>query len=226
MNYIDIGKFISKLRKDKKLTQEELALLLNVNSKTISKWENGFNVPDTIYLYELSNIFNISIEELLNGKRNVSKRINFKILILLVIVISIFTYFIIYIHNNYNKINITMINSNDKLYSIDGYYIESPKLSYFYIKNIDYLFDKDIFINSYDITIFANDEFYYSIKDNNINTTLSDVLKTININYKSLSRRIDNFKIYISYTDYNNIDYIDKVNLITKNIYSNNKFKY
>ena len=35
-----------------------------------------------------------------------------------------------------------------------------------------------------------------------------------------------NFKIYISYTDYNNIDYIDKVNLITKNIYSNNKFKY
>ena len=41
MDKVKIGKFISKCRKDKQLTQEQLAEMLNVTNKSISKWENG-----------------------------------------------------------------------------------------------------------------------------------------------------------------------------------------
>ena len=41
MDQIKIGKFIAELRKEKKLTQEELAVLLGVSNKSVSRWENG-----------------------------------------------------------------------------------------------------------------------------------------------------------------------------------------
>ena len=46
MDQIKIGKFIAELRKEKKLTQEELAVLLGVSNKSVSRWENGKNLPD------------------------------------------------------------------------------------------------------------------------------------------------------------------------------------
>ena len=45
MDQIKIGKFIAELRKEKKLTQEELAVLLGVSNKSVSRWENGKNLP-------------------------------------------------------------------------------------------------------------------------------------------------------------------------------------
>ena len=59
-----IGKFM-------KLTQFQLAKKLFVSEKTISKWENGKSVPDTLSLQKLSDIFNVTISEILTGKRNV-----------------------------------------------------------------------------------------------------------------------------------------------------------
>ena len=58
-----------ELRKEKKLSQEELAEKLNVARQTISKWENGTTVPDTNNLIEISKIFELSIDDLL-GKNN------------------------------------------------------------------------------------------------------------------------------------------------------------
>ena len=69
MDYTKIGKFIETERKAKKLTQEKLADMLFVSEKTISKWENGRGVPDTDSIQKLSNIFNVSINEILNGER-------------------------------------------------------------------------------------------------------------------------------------------------------------
>ncbi len=46
MDQIKVGKFIAELRKEKNLTQEELAELLGVSSKSVSRWENGKNLPD------------------------------------------------------------------------------------------------------------------------------------------------------------------------------------
>ena len=69
MDYNKIGNFISSERKKRKLTQARLAEKLYVSEKTISKWENANGVPDTNSLLKLSEIFEISINELLNGER-------------------------------------------------------------------------------------------------------------------------------------------------------------
>lgn len=69
MDYKKIGNFIITERKAKKLTQAKLAEKLFVSEKTISKWENGNGIPDTNTLPKLCEIFDISINELLNGER-------------------------------------------------------------------------------------------------------------------------------------------------------------
>lgn len=66
-----IGALIEKKRKEKKLTQEELAQKLYVSNKTISKWETGKGVPSIDLLLPLSEVLDINIKELLTGKENV-----------------------------------------------------------------------------------------------------------------------------------------------------------
>ncbi len=68
MDLEKMGKFIAKLRTDKGLTQVQLGELLGVENKTISKWEKGINTPDVMMLIALSNIFNVRVEEIVDGE--------------------------------------------------------------------------------------------------------------------------------------------------------------
>ena len=68
MNQQKIGKFISKCRKNKKITQEQLAELLGITDRAISKWERGLNLPDASLMLELCNILDINVNELLTGE--------------------------------------------------------------------------------------------------------------------------------------------------------------
>ena len=65
----ECGKFISELRKEKELTQKELAEKINVSDKAISRWETGKGYPDVTSLVSLSEYFDVSVNELLAGKR-------------------------------------------------------------------------------------------------------------------------------------------------------------
>ncbi len=69
MDQIRIGTFIAKLRKEKKLTQEQLAEKLGVTSKSISRWENGVCLPDFSLLKNLSDILGVTINELMSGEK-------------------------------------------------------------------------------------------------------------------------------------------------------------
>lgn len=69
MNQENIGKFMATLRKEKKLTQEQLAEKLGVNNRTVSRWENGHCLPDLSLLEEISKEFDVSVSEILNAKR-------------------------------------------------------------------------------------------------------------------------------------------------------------
>ena len=60
---------IKRMRKSKGLSQEELAIKLNVVRQTVSKWENGNYMPPVEMLEELSNMYNMSINELLSGRK-------------------------------------------------------------------------------------------------------------------------------------------------------------
>ena len=73
MNKVKIGKFISKCRKDKQLTQEQLAEMLNVTNKSISKWENGICLPEASIYEPLCKILGITINELFAGQKIVDE---------------------------------------------------------------------------------------------------------------------------------------------------------
>ena len=64
-----MGSFIQLSRKEKGMTQKELAELIGVSDKTISKWENGNSVPDTEILSSLCQSLDISVNELLSGEK-------------------------------------------------------------------------------------------------------------------------------------------------------------
>ena len=69
MDQEKIGKFIAELRKEKNMTQKELAESLGITDRAISKWENGRGMPDLSLLTPLCEILGVSINELLSGER-------------------------------------------------------------------------------------------------------------------------------------------------------------
>lgn len=167
MNTYEFGKFLAQLRKEKGLTQIQLAEQLNVTDKAISRWETGKNYPDIEIFEDLSNIFDVSISELLEGKRiekenlfNVSeehivnqikknKKSNKKYKIILCIVIIIFTIISGYIVMQTNGVFDGVIYNKIPCYSndiltimnnIDGYITKRPKSSGDFIIDYGYFF--------------------------------------------------------------------------------------
>ena len=70
MNQIKIGKFIAECRRNKNLTQLQLAEKLNITDKAVSKWERGIALPDTSIMLELCDILSINVNELLRGEKS------------------------------------------------------------------------------------------------------------------------------------------------------------
>ncbi len=68
MDNTKTGRLIYKLRKEKNMTQRELADMLNVSDKAVSKWERGMGCPDVSLLTEISHVFGIEIKKLLEGE--------------------------------------------------------------------------------------------------------------------------------------------------------------
>ena len=69
MDLIKIGKFIADCRKEKKITQEQLAEMLYITDRAVSKWERGLSLPDADKMLDLCNILGINVNELLNGEK-------------------------------------------------------------------------------------------------------------------------------------------------------------
>lgn len=69
MDQVKIGSFIKAVRKEKGLTQHEVAEMLFISDKTVSKWETGNGMPDVTLMLPLCNILGISVNELLSGEK-------------------------------------------------------------------------------------------------------------------------------------------------------------
>ena len=74
MDQIKIGRFIAECRKEKKLSQLQLAERLGITDKAISKWERGISKPSSSIMLELCEILGISVNELLNGEKTDSQK--------------------------------------------------------------------------------------------------------------------------------------------------------
>ncbi len=69
MNQQKTGEFLKRLRKEKGLTQEQLAERFYVSSRTVSRWETGSNMPDVAILIELADFYDVDIREIIDGER-------------------------------------------------------------------------------------------------------------------------------------------------------------
>ena len=69
MDQQKIGAFLKELRREKTVTQEQLAETLNVSRRTVSRWETGSNMPDLDVLMEMADYYKVDIRELLDGER-------------------------------------------------------------------------------------------------------------------------------------------------------------
>ncbi len=69
MNQQKTGEFLKSLRKEKGVTQEQLAEVFGVSSRTVSRWENGVNMPDLSMLAEIADYYNVDIREIIDGER-------------------------------------------------------------------------------------------------------------------------------------------------------------
>lgn len=168
-----IGKLISKMRKNKKQTQQELANELGVSPKTISKWETGNGLPDISMLNKICKTFDISIEELLEGnlikKENKNKKTKFIIILLIITILAIISIFLFtkrkqHITNvNYCTIiktyyinNISKSNNENYLYvTVSEYQTEGT-----YTIKLPIVISHDLKVgNSYEFTLKAAEDY-------------------------------------------------------------------
>ena len=63
------GLFVTELRKEKNLTQKDLAEKLYVSDKTVSKWERGLSMPNVVLLIPIADILDVTVTELLRGEK-------------------------------------------------------------------------------------------------------------------------------------------------------------
>ena len=138
MDQEKIGKFIKKLRKDNSLTQDELAKKLGVTYQAVSKWENGKSIPDIAILKTISLLFNVNIDELLDGtvkdKKKLNKKIFIPITFLGICLLGILVFFVV--HKETYQFKVLETDSND--FEISGVLAFSPSKSSIYISSINY----------------------------------------------------------------------------------------
>ena len=143
MNQEKIGKFIYDLRKKYNLTQAELASRLHVTAQAVSKWENGRGVPDIELLKKLSEEFDVSITELIEGEKKKNKLVLIISIIFLILVIVILIIVNIFINNDESFTFSSLTCDNDS-FSISGVIAYNDSKKAVYISNIDYCDDEKI----------------------------------------------------------------------------------
>lgn len=156
MNQQKIGDFLTDLRKQRKLTQQEVADKLFVSREAVSKWERGLCLPDYQSMLLLCKLYNISTNELFIGEfeneenrellneapikeminlKNKNKVVIHKFIFL--IIILLLSFFIYYFVNNYKSIKVYVIAGEGKYFDISqGMLITSPSKTYLQLGEI------------------------------------------------------------------------------------------
>lgn len=237
MDQHKIGKLIEKYRKQKKLTQKELANLLGVSNTAVSKWETGNNLPDISMLEPLSEVLDVDILDLLKSQTSThedtskkfikhKKHKLYKTLIIILVFIST-----ICITNTitYNKVSNRITTYKKK--ETEVYSISTPENSDIYLKGYIIFNDKNNLIMLEQLIINENKTIdIEKIKEINVKIKVGeDILlinkitpkKDKNININDL---FNNFKIHsseLNLKDYKR-DFKD-LNLVIDIFYKNNE---
>lgn len=140
LSSFNTGEFIKKLRKKNNLTQKEFADKLGVTYQAISKWENGKNMPDILLLKEISNLFDVDIDELLTGKKKnnkIEKRYKFKIILILIFII-LFIIMIVVFKKSDDSFEFKTMSSSCEDFELTGSLAYDKNKTSIYISDVDY----------------------------------------------------------------------------------------
>ena len=207
MDLVKVGKLIAKLRKEKHMTQEELAYKFDITGKSVSKWERGINAPDIAILEPLSKELGISINELLSGEIDVNKnskndkaildilnyynkRFKYKSISILIIIVIIFliAFSLIFTLNNFDKCSVYSIVSNDAVTKIDGLLLFNQKEKIMIINDIAYTSktentNNEVLVNSIDLKLVSGKKvIFYLYEDSDFNSqNLSSILNQVSL---------------------------------------------
>lgn len=243
-----LGKVISNLRKEKGITQKDLADALSVSDKAVSRWECGNSRPDLEMMFEISKYFNVDYKKLItariaDGKKDdkdnkiveeivaefsdmgkkKAKRIKF-VLLFSVVIILILTIAIIFT-NTYNRFKVYKVHSeNDVFDKIDGIYVETN------IKDTLYLGDiilkdikvKDTDIVSLDIYYIENDKEYVIFNYSSLNNIYLESYQSY-IEIDDLSEYFENLYLRVNITNKDDETNSYKAKLEFTLDFSNNK---
>jgi len=236
VNQEKIGKFIAQLRKEKNISQEQLAEKLYLTRQAISKWESGKSLPDGYNLQKLGEIFDVTVNELLAGehinKDNEQSIINFqlnlyedrnkkivlirKILIILITVCCCFLGY--YFINFYNSFKVYTISGNNENIRIDdGFLVVTKEKIYFQlgkINNVNGIKNLRLFYTDKKDIVYT----IYTCQECQDISLIDKVGYDQYFNYKDIGSLINNMKIEIQFD--NNVEVIK---LKFKRDYSNNK---
>lgn len=208
MNKKTMGEFIKELREENNMSQTDLGKQLNVHRAYVSKWETGRTVVTPEYLTLLSEFFDVSIDELIAGKRekkDLSTKINDITLKLFdnnrklhgtikygitIIFILLFVFLSYYFYSFYNTVKVYTIHlDSDKYIANYGLLTKTNDKIYFYL-DIDYLVD--------DIESIDSVQLFY-----NMGSKLNMIIETTDI-------KPFNFTAFNGYGEYINFDEFDK----------------
>lgn len=159
MNSNNFANFVKELRLEKKMSQNELAKALYVHRTTVNKWENGKVIPLNETLLVISDYFDVSVDELLNGKRNdadtdrtvtnnvlvsllksKTKFIRLFMISLVLIFLLIGLFLLYYFINTYNSLHVYRVfGDNGNIRFKDGLIITSNDKVYFKLGNFLYV---------------------------------------------------------------------------------------
>ena len=210
MNQEKIGNFIKEIRKKNNLTQKELADRLGVTYQAVSKWETGLNIPDIGIIRQISKMYNIDINEILDGEKNKKKNILIIIIVVLVLLFGISIYIIVKnIHSD--DIALKTLTTSCSNFKINGSAAYTENRTSLYISDIKYCGVEDN-------TIYDNISCTLYEEKNGKKTAINTCTKMNNIslekyldsasikvdNYSSTCRVITDAKLYLEITAINN----------------------
>ena len=200
MDLDKVGSFIKELRLKHNYTQKEFADILGVTSQAVSKWERGQSIPDISLLKDISEKFNVNINEILGEEKKEEIKKNnylFYILIIIIIVLGLFIGF--YIHNHNHNFEFKTISTTCKEFQINGSAAYNKDKTSIYISNIEYCgTEEDIEYKKLTCTLTVNGKEISNCKSKD-NVTLKKYLKDLKLSVSDskVCKNIKNEKLVL-----------------------------
>ena len=192
-----IGQFICSLRKKNGMTQSELAQKLMVTSQAVSKWENGRGIPDIEMLKQISELFHVDLETLLNGEEKKKKKIDTKIFLFLGLGISVCIVLVFYFFfQSHQGFSFSDVVSSNESFSIKGVAAYSDEQSSIFISDIVYLDEENTheeYVSIECLLYEADGKVKRKIGESGI--IQSDKVQSLNVFLKQIEFHIDSFEI-------------------------------